>query len=139
MRREHLLVGLVFALMHCGDSGGGGGADAGGGGGGGGTCPTTNFVPSAGFEACFTCTATHCCALMQACDRDETCLYCQSSAGRLDTARCTDPTTFEVYPPTARMRACQTEYCLAPCGTPGNLCTPANCNAMCSNFSTNCQ
>ena len=36
MRREHLLVGLVFALMHCGDSGGGGGADAGGGGGGGG-------------------------------------------------------------------------------------------------------
>ncbi len=64
---------------------------------------------------------------------------CQSSAGRLDTARCTDPTTFEVYPPTARMRACQTEHCLAPCGTPGNLCTPANCNAMCSNFSTNCQ
>ncbi|MEZ4391588.1 MAG: hypothetical protein R3A48_10870 [Polyangiales bacterium] len=102
-------------------------------------CATTTLVATPGLEGCFACMAANCCAALQTCDGDPTCIYCQSTEGRVDTARCVDPNTFQLYAPTQALATCQAQSCASPCGAPSTLCTPANCNAMCSNFSRGCQ
>lgn len=122
------------------DGGGGGGGGSGNGGGGGGTCATANFRASPGLEACFACMQQRCCDVLRACDGDETCRYCQSAEGRLDTSRCVDPDTFMVYAPTAALARCQAEQCVSPCGVNGGTsCTPSNCAPSCAGYSRGCR
>lgn len=109
-------------------------------GGGGGSCGTTNLVASPGLEACFQCMQTRCCGLLQACDGDETCVYCSSTAGQTDSARCVDSNTFAFYGPSTALATCQSQNCVPPCGIPGGGgCTPSNCPSTCSNFSSGCR
>lgn len=130
-------LALLCALTACTSSGGTSNTTDGG---GGGTCTTANIVASPGLEGCFQCMQQRCCAELQACDGDDTCVHCSSTAGQTDTARCVDGTTFEYYPPSMALARCQTQNCVPPCGVSGgSTCTPGDCAATCSNFSVGCR
>ncbi len=100
------------------------------------TCAQTTFEASAGFEECFACQDSNCCAELQACEADESCVYC--AANPTDLA-CTDDTTFTYFPAHQALVDCATASCdLACSGKVPSNCVPGDCDATCVNYANSC-
>jgi hypothetical protein len=104
------------------------------------TCELVNIVPSPGLDACFDCMAQACCEALQICDGDERCLACMADpVNNADACTEQTPEAFETYGPFADLAACQSSFCVPPCGVSGETaCTRDDCPPSCAGYANGC-